>query len=150
MTSLNATVHTTALPSRSTGDAPSAASAALRILQITLAAVFVGAGTLTWQGTPDVMAQFGVIEHTTGLGAWIRSATGLLEVIGSVLLCARASAGVGAVVLSAVMTGAVAAHVLVLRTAPTTPAVLLAALAVVAYAHRASLAVAAAFLERNL
>lgn len=126
---------------------------AMRILQLALAALFVAAGTATLLGTPVVLAQFGAIDNVTGLtglGGWIRMTAGVLEVIGGVLLCVQAAAGVGAVVLGAVMTGAVAADLFVLRTPPVAPAALIAVLAAIAYAHRAELAVVAARLERNL
>lgn len=122
----------------------------LPALQFTLAVVFLVAGAATLIGMPDVTAQFGTISNVTGLGAWPRVATGVLELLGGGLLAVRAAAGVGAVLLGTVMVGAVLAHVFVLHTAPTAPAVLAAALAVVAYAHRAALAVVAAALERNL
>jgi len=90
------------------------------------------------------------VANVTGLGDWLRVTTGLLEVLGGLLLGARRTAGVGAVLLGVVMTGAAVAHLVVLGTAPTGPAVLLAGLAAVAYAHRAALRVVAAFLVRNL
>lgn len=126
------------------------AARALRGLEFALAALFVGAGVATLVGTPDVMAQFGTIGNATGLGAWFRMTTGVLEVLGGLLLCVRAAAGVGAVVLGTVMAGAVVAHLVVLHTAPTEAVALIVALAPVAYAHRATLAVVAAHLERNL
>ncbi len=119
-------------------------------VQFALAALFVVAGAATLSGAPAVAAQFGTIDNVTGLGAWFRAATGILELLGGVLLCVRAAAGVGAVLLAAVMTGAVLMHVFVLQTAPTAAAALGTVLAVVAYAHRAALAVVAARLERNL
>lgn len=125
----------------------------MRILQLVLAVLFVGAGAATLVGTPTILAQFGTLDNVTGgtgLGTWVRVATGVLEVVGGVLLCVRVSAGVGAVLLGAVMTGAILADLLVLRTAPIAPAALVAMLATVAYAHRAELAVVASRLERNL
>jgi uncharacterized membrane protein YphA (DoxX/SURF4 family) len=123
---------------------------ALAALRLTLAAVFVAAGSAKLLGAPAMVAQFGTIENVTGVGAWFRPAVGLLEVLGGVLLGVRAAAGVGAVLLGVVMAGAALTHVLVLGDAPTAPAVLLAALAVVAYANRAALRAVAAVLERNL
>lgn len=123
---------------------------ALRGLQFTLAAVFVVAGAATLAGAAEAAATFGTIENVLGLGDWLRVATGLLEVLGGLLLCARASAGVGAVLLGTVMAAAAAADLVVFGAVPVWPAVLLAGLAAVAYAHRAALRVVAAVLERNL
>ena len=123
---------------------------ALSALQITLAAIFVGAGAATLSGAAAIVAPFGVIENVVGVGDWFRVTTGVLEVLGGLLLCVRASAGVGAVVLGVVMAGAAVTELLVFGAAPVWPAVLLAGLAAVAYAHRAALRVVGAFLERNL
>ena len=131
-------------------DATSWVARALTVLRFALAALFVVAGAATLGGAAEFVAPFGTIENVTGLGAWVRSATGVLEVLGGVLLGVRAAAGVGAVLLGVVMTGAALTHVLVLGTAPTAPAVLLAALALVAYAHRFAIRAFAAVLERNL
>lgn len=123
---------------------------ALYPVQLALAALFVLAGAAALNGAPAVLEQFGTIDNATGLGAWFRVTAGILELLGALLLCVRAAAGVGAVLLGAVMAGAVLAHVLVLHTTPVAPAALGAVLALVAYAHRDALAVAAAHLERNL
>lgn len=133
-----------------TGRPGQEAARALGVLQLTLAAIFVIAGAATLVGTPDVLTQFGAIDNATGLGTWFRLGTGILELLGGVLLCVRATVGVGAVLLGAVMIGAILVHVFVLRTAPTAAAALGVALAVTAYARRATLAVVAAHLERNL
>ncbi len=123
---------------------------AVAALRLTLAALFVAAGSAKLLGAPEMVALFGTIENVTGAGAWLRLTTGSLEVLGGVLLGARAAAGVGAVLLGTVMAAAALTHVLVLRDAPTAPAVLLAALAVVAYAHRATLRAVGAVLVQNL
>lgn len=149
MTHHSITQPTAPTADRATHPGPGTTRAMLA-LQLALAAIFVVVGAATLAGTPDVLAQFGTIANATGVGAWFRPAVGLLEVLGGVLLCVRPTAGVGAVLLGAVMVGAVAADVLVLQTAPTVALALFAALAVVAYAERAVLAVVAAQLERNL
>ncbi|GJG88777.1 hypothetical protein tb265_39580 [Gemmatimonadetes bacterium T265] len=123
---------------------------ALGVAQVVLAGLFVVVGVAKLVGAPAMLAAFGTIENVTGLGAWLRLLTGALEVAGGALLLVRAVAGVGAVLLGTVMAGAVLAHLFVLRSAPTAPVVLGAALAGVAYAHRDRLAVVAAQLERNL
>jgi hypothetical protein len=119
-------------------------------LQLTLAAVFVVIGAVTLGGPRDAVAPFGTIENVIGLGAGLRATAGALQVLGGLLLCLRSSAGVGAVLLGVVMSGAAVTDVLVLGKAPLVPALLLAGLAAVAYAHRAALRVVAAVLERNL
>lgn len=121
-----------------------------RAAQVTLAVGFIAVGAATLSAVPAIVAPFGTIENVTGLGTWFRAATGLLEVLGGLLLCGRGASGIGAVLLGLVMVGAVLADVLVLGTAPTAPAVLLVPLAAIAYSQRAALARVGAVLERNL
>jgi hypothetical protein len=123
---------------------------ATHAVQLALAALFVVVGAVTLGGAADAVAPFGTIENVTGLGDGLRVTTGLLQIVGGLLLCLRASAGVGAVLLGVVMAGAAATDVLVLGQAPVAPAVLLTGLTAVAYAHRAALRVVGAVLERNL
>ncbi len=131
-------------------DAVARRALARRATELALALVFVGAGAAKLAAAPAMLALFGTLGNVTGVGSWFRPAVGLAEVLGAVLLCVPALAGVGAVALATIMAGAIVVHLGLLHTTPVAPAVLLAALAAVAYANRAGLAAAAAGLERNL
>ena len=67
-----------------------------------------------------------------GLGQWLRYFTGGLEVAGAVALLVPAIAGLGAIWLTAVMVGAVIAHLVVLGSSPAVPVALLVGMAIVA------------------
>jgi hypothetical protein len=105
---------------------------ALWVLQAAAAAMFLMAGFSKLAGAPETVAMFDVI----GIGQWFRYVTGVLEVAGAVLLLVPALAGAGAMLLAAVMVGAVLATVLVVGGSPLLPLVLLAVLALIAYARR--------------
>ena len=99
-----------------------AANIALWTLQVLVALAFVAAGSGKLLGTADMIALF----QAVGIGQWFRYVTGLLEVLGAVLLLVPGKAALGAVLLACVMAGAVVAHLTVLRTAATVPLVLFA------------------------
>ena len=99
-----------------------AANMALRTLQVLVALVFVAAGSGKLLGTADMIALF----QAVGIGQWFRYVTGLLEVLGAVLLVVPGQAALGAVLPACVMAGAVVAHLTVLHTAATVPLVLFA------------------------
>jgi putative oxidoreductase len=105
---------------------------ALWVLQVAAAAMFLMAGFSKLAGAPEAVALFEMI----GVGQWFRYVTGVLEVGGAVLLLVPALAGAGALLLAMVMVGAVLATVLVVGGSPVAPLVLLAVLAVIAYARR--------------
>jgi hypothetical protein len=105
---------------------------ALWVLQVAAAAMFLMAGFSKLAGAPEAVALFDAI----GIGQWFRYLTGVLEVGGAVLLLIPALAGAGALLLAAVMVGAVLATVFVVGGSPLPPLVLLAVLAVIAYARR--------------
>lgn len=121
-----------------TNDAPAArrlgkaANAALWVLQVAAAAMLGMAGFAKLAGAPDMIALF----EAVGVGQWLRYVTGALEVLGAVLLLVPALAGVGALVLAAVMAGAVASHLFVIGGSPVVPLVLLAVVAFIAFARR--------------
>ena len=102
---------------------------ALWVLQIAGAAMFLMAGTTKLAGAPAMVQVFGAI----GWGQWFRYLTGLLEVAGAVALLIPALAGFGALWLTAVMAGAVLAHLTVLGGNPAVAAALLVGMAVVAW-----------------
>ncbi len=105
---------------------------ALWVLQVAAAAMFLMAGFSKLGGEPQTVALFQMI----GVGQWFRYLTGVLEIGGAVLLLIPALAGIGALLLAVVMVGAVLATVFVVGASPLTPLVLLAVLAVIAYARR--------------
>jgi uncharacterized membrane protein YphA (DoxX/SURF4 family) len=113
-----------------------AARVALWALQIALAAAFLGAGGSKLAGTPDMVALFDAV----GVGQWFRYVTGVLEIAGAILLLVPSLAGLGALHLAGVMAGAILAHFARIHTPPVAPAVLLALLAVVAFARRREIA----------
>src|SRR5438034_10412492 len=105
-------------------------------LQVLVALAFVGAAAGKLLGSADMIALFDAV----GVGQWFRYVTGLLEVLGAILLVVPGKAAFGAVLLAAVMAGAVAAHLTVLHSAPTAPLVLFALTGVIAWGRRAQLA----------
>lgn len=109
-----------------------AVNVALWIVQIGAAAMFFMAGGNKLGGNPQMVGLFEAI----GIGQWFRFLTGSLEVIGGVLLLIPALSGVGGLVLTGVMTGAVATHLFVIGGNPTMAIVLLAASAFVAWSRR--------------
>ena len=66
--------------------------------------MFLMAGGNKLAGNPQMVGMF----ETIGLGQWFRYLTGSLEVIGAVLLIVPALSGVGGLLLTGVMFGAVA------------------------------------------
>jgi putative oxidoreductase len=109
---------------------------ALWTLQALLALAFVAAGSGKLLGSSDMIALFDAV----GMGQWFRYVTGLLEVLGALLLIVPGKTAFGAVLLACVMAGAVVAHLFVLHTAPTPPLVLLALTALVGWGRRPQLA----------
>src|SRR5947208_14120115 len=110
-------INQTAHPSLATATATprKAANIALWILQALAALAFVAAGSGKLLGSAQMIALFDAV----GVGQWFRYATGLLEVLGAVLLVVPGKAAFGAVLLAAVMAGPVAAHLTVPHSAPT-------------------------------
>lgn len=97
------------------------------------ALAFVAAAVPKLQGRADTVAVFALI----GLGQWFRVFTGVLEVLGALLLVVRRTAFVGASVLIAVMAGAVATHLFVLHNAPIAALLYLTPTVLIAWTRRA-------------
>jgi len=112
-----------------------AANIALWTLQVLVALAFVAAGSGKLLGTADMIALF----QAVGIGQWFRYVTGLLEVLGAVLLLVPGKAALGAVLLACVTAGAVVAHLTVLHTAATVPLVLFALTGLIAWGRRSQL-----------
>ena len=125
---------------RTTNDALATPGKALNImlwtLQVLVALTFVAAGSGKLLGSPDMIALFDAI----GVGQWFRYVTGLLELVGALLLIVPGKIAFGAVLLACVMAGAVVAHLTVLPTPATVPGVLLALTTLIAWGRRSQLA----------
>src|SRR5580704_3535577 len=78
----------------------------LWMLQALVALAFVAAAAGKLLGSVDMIALFDAI----GVGQWFRYVTGLLELLGALLLIVPGRAAFGSVLLAAVMVGAVVAH----------------------------------------
>jgi putative oxidoreductase len=104
----------------------------LWVVQVGAAAMFLMAGGNKLAGNPQMVGMF----ETIGLGQWFRYLTGSLEVIGAVLLIVPALSGVGGLLLTGVMFGAVATHILILGGNPAMAIILLIASAAVAWGRR--------------
>lgn len=128
------------------------AARALRVLQVGLALFFLFAGADSLADSPAIGADFELLTDLTGAGAWLRLSAGSAEVLGAALLLVPAAraAGVGALLLGALMAATAVAYVAVLHAAPVLPLVLLTLLAVVVHARRDALAEVGDFLVRNL
>ena len=105
-------------------------------LQVLVALAFVAAAAGKLLGSPDMIALFDAV----GVGQWFRYVTGLLELLGALLLIVPRRAVLGSVLLAAVMAGAVVAHLTVLHTVPTAPLVLLTLTAMIAWGRRSQMA----------
>ena len=112
-----------------------ASNIALWTLQALVALTFVAAGSGKLLGSADMIALFDAV----GIGQWFRYITGLLEVVGGILLVVPGKTAFGAVLLACVMAGAVVAHLTVLHTAATVPLVLFALTALIAWGRRSQL-----------
>ncbi len=75
----------------------------LWVLQVLAAAMFLFSGGMKLVGVPAMVELF----DTIGIGQWFRFVTGGLEVIGAVALLTRRFSAHGALLLAAVMVGAV-------------------------------------------
>lgn len=102
-------------------------------LQYLLAALFLFFGTRKLTGADVAVQTFSEI----GAGQWFRYLVGLLEVSGAIGLLIPRLSGLAALGLAGVMTGAIAAEVLLIPDgSPVTPLVLLAMVATVAWFRR--------------
>jgi uncharacterized membrane protein YphA (DoxX/SURF4 family) len=107
----------------------------LWVVQVLLAAVFLGAGYAKLSGAPEMVQNFELL----GFGQWLRYFTGGIEVAAALLLLVPRLAAVGALLLAGTMAGAVATHLLALPGSPV-PALVLGALsAIVAWGRRGQL-----------
>src|ERR1700679_313429 len=91
------------------------------VLQGLAAFAFLAAGGSKLAGAPAMVEMFAKL----GAGQWFRYLTGALEVIGAVALLVPRAAFYGAVLLAAVMIGAIVTHLAVLGGSPIPALVLL-------------------------
>ena len=105
---------------------------ALWVLQVLVALAMLAAGGSKLAGVEPMVQQFDAI----GLGQWFRYLTGALEVGGAVLLLVPRLSGIGALLLSCVMAGAVVAHLVKLGGNPVAALVFLAMLLAIAWGRR--------------
>jgi putative oxidoreductase len=111
-------------------------SAGLWVVRGLLALAFAGAGGAKLYGVPMMVESF---QHI-GLGQWFRYLTGVLEVLGAILILTPSLAAFGAVLLICIMIGATVTHLFVVGGSAVPALVLLALSAVVAYAKRDQIA----------
>ena len=93
-------------------------------VRILLALAFGAAGIAKLAGVPQMIQVF----DTIGFGQWFRYLTGVVEIVGAVLLLVPAAGFFGGLMLAATMVCAVATHLLLIGGNPA-PAVVLGALA---------------------
>ena len=106
--------------------------AVLWTLKGLLAAAFLSAGGAKLYGAPMMVENF---QHI-GFGQWFRYLTGTLEVIGANVILTPSLAAFGGVLLSCIMVGAIATHLLLIGGSAVPAIVLLALSAIVVIAHR--------------
>jgi putative oxidoreductase len=104
----------------------------LWVLQIGAAGMFLMVGFLKLKGDPQLVGVFKAI----GLGQWFRYLTGTLEVAGAILLLIPRTSGLGALLLVAVMVGAVVTHVFIVGGSPLMAIILLVVTSIVAWGRR--------------
>jgi putative oxidoreductase len=104
----------------------------LWLLTIVSAAMFLLAGTLKLAGVQMEVDLFAAI----GIGQWFRYFTGLLEIGGALGLFLPAVATYAAVLLAAVMVGAITTHLFIVGGSPLVPILLLGATLTIAWLRR--------------
>jgi putative oxidoreductase len=101
-------------------------------LKLLLAGLFLFAGGAKLAGVPAMVEVF----EQVGFGQWFRYFTGVVEVVGALLLLWPVTTGLGAVMLLAVSIGAAVAQLLVLHEDVIHAIVLAVPLAAIAWFHR--------------
>ena len=121
-----AQTSTASIPSSSPGKA---VLILIWILSILEAALFLSVGIPKLLSVPIMVTEFGKI----GLGQWFRYLTGALEVIGAIGLLIPKYSGYAALLLCAIMVGAIITILKVLGGPPTLPIIVLIISAIIAY-----------------
>ena len=78
------------------------------VLSVLVALAFLGAGLAKLASAPMMAAEFALF----GYPVWFMYLTGALEILGAGLLLAPRLAGAGAALLSCIMVGAIASHLI--------------------------------------
>ncbi len=107
-------------------------NAALWLLQIVGAAIFLMTGWMKLSGNEQMVELFAAI----GIGQWFRYLTGLIEVSSAILLLIPALSGVGAMLLVLTMIGAIVTHLFIVGGSPALPIGLLIATGIVAWGRK--------------
>jgi uncharacterized membrane protein YphA (DoxX/SURF4 family) len=102
------------------------------ILSVLIAFVFLMVGSMKLVGKPNMVQEF----NQVGLGQWFRYFTGVLEVTGATGVLIPRFSRFAAFLLAVVMIGAITAHLTVLHSPPSLPAVLLVLTLIVAWLRR--------------
>lgn len=105
---------------------------AVGVLRVLLAFTFLSAGIAKLVGLPQMVEGFALI----GFGQWFRIFTGMIELVGAVLLITHRLVGVGALLLACTMIGATVAHLTRAPGSPLPALVLLALTGFVAFTYR--------------
>lgn len=111
---------------------PWALTAALWVLQIGAAGMFLMAGGAKLAGAPEMVGLFDVI----GVGQWFRYLTGAIEVSAALMLLVPALAFYGAALLIPTMIGAILTHLFIVGGSSATALILLLAVGTVAWVRR--------------
>lgn len=122
--------------SRPTAGKTSGRVVAARVLQGSLAVVFLAAAAAKLAGVPMMVEIFDAI----GAGQWLRIVTGAVEILGAIVLLTPGYAAFGALWLGATMFFATLTHLFILHTSPAPALVLLALNAVVVWLRRDQIA----------
>jgi uncharacterized membrane protein len=99
-----------------------------------MAVVLLGAGGAKLAGAGWMVAVF----HAIGLGEWLRYVVGASEIVGGLALLVPALAGVAALVLIAMMIGAVLTDIMIVHRPPIASLLALLALMLIAWGQRES------------
>ncbi len=114
---------------RVSSGASRARTAAVWILSVAAAGMFLMAGWGKLSGTPQMVGLYDAI----GLGQWFRYLTGAVEVTSALALFVPSMAAFGAAALAATMVGAIATHLFIVGGSVAIPMMLLAATSFVAW-----------------
>ena len=109
-----------------------ALTTALWVVSVATAGMFLMAGTPKLAGAPQMVALFDAI----GVGQWFRYFTGIVEVVGALMLLVPKATLVGVGLLVCTMVGALLVHMLVTGVGPQTVAVVVLLLMLFAVAIR--------------
>jgi uncharacterized membrane protein YphA (DoxX/SURF4 family) len=106
------------------------------VIQILVAAAFIGAGSAKLAGAP-MMVQ--IFDHI-GVGQWFRYVTGVVEITGGIMALIPRAAPLGAALLAATMACAIPIHLFRIGGNPTPAFVLLVLSAAIVWLRRDQLA----------